>query len=123
MKALVIQPAFIGDAIISLALAEELRRVSSTAHISYLVRPESAPLIRLSTSVDTVFTYDKYGEESGISGIKKKAEELNKEGFDTIFTLHSSKRTRMLLKELKAERKIGYGDSAELTDILTEVSE
>jgi heptosyltransferase-2 len=115
MRALVIQPAFLGDAIISLSLAEELRRLSPDSFIAYLVRPEAAPLIKLSPSVDKVFAYDKYGSESGIAGINKKADELNAEGFDTIFTLHSSKRTRMLIKKLNAGRKIGYGNYDELT--------
>jgi heptosyltransferase-2 len=115
MKALVIQTAFLGDAIISLSLAEELKRLSPQSEISYLVRPESAPIIRLSPSVDKVFTFDKYKTESGISGIKNKAFELNKEGFDTIFTLHSSKRTMMLIERLNAHQKIGYGMNDNLT--------
>lgn len=123
MKVLVIQPAFLGDVIISLSLAEELRRLSPDANISYLVRPESAPLIRLSPSVNKVFSYDKYNKESGIEGIKKKADELNAEGFDTVFSLHSSKRTRMLIERLNASWKIGYGSYPELTDKVTEVSE
>src|SRR5436305_12865658 len=122
MKALVIQPAFLGDAIISLALAEELRRLSPDAKISYLVRPESAPIIRLSPSVNKVFAYDKYGSESGITGINKKAEELNKEGFDTIFSLHNSKRTQMLLERLNAPIKIGYGSKG-LTQRVEEIRE
>jgi heptosyltransferase-2 len=123
MRALVIQPAFLGDAIISLSLAEELRRLSPDSFIAYLVRPEAAPLIKLSPSVDKVFAYDKYGSESGIAGINKKADELNAEGFDTIFALHSSKRTRMLLKQLNAHRKIGYGNYDELTISLKQETE
>jgi heptosyltransferase-2 len=123
MKVLIIQPAFLGDAIISLALAEEFRRLSPESEIAYLVRPEVAPIIMLSPSVNKVLTYDKYNTESGISGIKKKAVELNAENFDTIFTLHSSKRTRMLLERLNAPVKVGYGDFQELTHKVTEIAE
>ena len=94
MKVLVIQTAFLGDAVISLSLAEELHRLAPDSHISYLVRPEVAPILKLSPVVDKVITFDKYNTESGLSGIRKKALELNAEGFDVIFNLHGSKRTR-----------------------------
>jgi heptosyltransferase-2 len=123
MKALIIHPAFLGDAIISLALAEELRRLSPESHISYLVRPEVYPVIKLSPSVDKVFAYDKYKTESGISGIQKKANELNAEKFDAVFTLHTSKRTRLLLEKLDIPIKVGYGEYSELTHHVEEVSE
>jgi heptosyltransferase-2 len=123
MKALIIQTAFLGDSIISLSLAEELRRLVPDANISYLVRPEVAPIIRLSPAVNKVFSFDKYDTESGLSGIQKKAAELNQEGFDTIFTLHRSKRTMRLLEKLSARRKIGYGIDKALTDKVNEQSE
>src|SRR4051812_10514955 len=123
MKVLVIQTAFLGDAIISLSLAEELRRLSLHTHISYLVRPEAAPIMKLSPSVDEVLTFDKYGSEGGLYGIRSKAVELNAKGFDTVFTLHSSKRTMMLLERLNAAQKIGYGDSAVLTHRVMEIGE
>jgi heptosyltransferase-2 len=123
MKVLVIQTAFLGDAIISLSLAEELRRLSPSAFIAYLVRPEAVPIIKLSPSVNKVIAFDKYNTESGISGIKNKAAELNSENFDIVFTLHSSKRTRILLKELQIPKKVGYGNYPELTNNLQEIDE
>lgn len=123
MKALVIQPAFLGDAVISLSLAEELRRISPDSNIAYLVRPEVSPIMKLSPSVDKVFIYDKYHSESGLSGIKSKSEELNNEGFDVIFNLHNSKRTRMLIERLNAPQKIGYGQFEIFTHKLTELNE
>ncbi|MDP4231445.1 MAG: glycosyltransferase family 9 protein [Bacteroidota bacterium] len=123
MKALIIQSAFLGDAILSLSLAEELRRLMPGARICYLVRPEVAPVLDCSPAVDEVFSYDKYGSESGLSGIRHKADELNTEGFDVVFTLHSSKRTRMLLQRLQAPQKIGYGDLEELTHPAVELQE
>lgn len=123
MKALVIQTAFLGDAVISLALAEELRRLSPDSNISYLVRPEAASIIELSPSVDKVYTFDKYHSEKGIGGIRKKASELNNAAFDVVFSLHNSKRTRMLLARLNAPQKIGYGEGNELTHRIKDIAE
>jgi heptosyltransferase-2 len=123
MKVLIIQTAFLGDSVISLSLAEELRRLDPDAFIAYLVRPEVVPIMALSPSVNKIFTYDKYHSESGHTGIRKKATELNEEGFDVVFTLHSSKRTRMLLLRLNARQKIGYGEYDELTTKVKEMNE
>ncbi|MEI8135383.1 MAG: glycosyltransferase family 9 protein [bacterium] len=115
MNALVIQPAFLGDAILSLSLAEELKRRVFDAKISYLVRPEASSIIALSPCVHKVYTFDKYKSESGISGVIKKAKELNADHFDVVFALHSSKRTLALVERLEIEEKIGYGNHREFT--------
>ncbi|HET9135531.1 MAG TPA: hypothetical protein VFO76_02750, partial [Candidatus Kapabacteria bacterium] len=73
-KLLVIQPAFIGDAVISIALAEALRAIEpDEAEITYLVRPESAGLLIYAPAISKVIAFDKYGKESGAEGIKRKA--------------------------------------------------
>ncbi len=116
MNALVIETAFLGDAILSVALAEALRQHEPDAKITYLVRPESKLLLEYAPAVDHVISYDKYGDESGVQAITSKAEELNKLKFDVVFSLHESQRTRMLLEKLTAPMKIGYGDFTALTD-------
>lgn len=120
MKSLVIETAFLGDAIISLALAEAIKNCNSDAEITYLVRPEAAELLAYAPAADRIVSYDKYGGESGLTGIKKKAGELNQYHFDVIFSLHTSKRTGLLLDKLHAARKIGYGEFATLTDKVAE---
>jgi len=112
---LVIQPAFIGDAVISIALAEALLAVEPQARITFLVRPESAGLLRYAPAISTVIAFDKYGEESGAAGIKKKAAELNQQQFDAIFCLHSSKRTIELVRLLNSPIKVGVLQSEVFT--------
>ena len=107
MNVLVIQPAFIGDAIISIAFAEALKSAEPSCHITYLVRPESVGLLKYAPSINSVIPYDKYGEESGRSGIESKAKALNVLGFDTVVCLHSSMRTLELVKRLNAPIKLG----------------
>lgn len=113
MNALIIETAFLGDAIVSLSLAREIKRLNSSgagvpAQVTYLVRPDVADVVRASPDVDTVITFDKRGSESGIAGIRKKAEELNAIPFDTLFLLHSSRRSQTLASLLRCETKIGF---------------
>src|SRR5205809_5107536 len=112
MRALIIETAFIGDTIVSLGLAREIKRVRPDAFVAYLVRPESVSLIRVCPDVDEVIAFDKYGSEAGAQGLKRKAAELNAKTIDTVFALHSSKRTQRLVSELNARTKVGFvGDS------------
>ncbi|HET6400805.1 MAG TPA: glycosyltransferase family 9 protein [Candidatus Kapabacteria bacterium] len=113
MNALIIETAFLGDAIVSLGLAREIKRLDShgaavTARVTYLVRPGVEEVIAASPDVDHVLTFDKHGSESGIAGIRKKADELNAFGFDTLFLLHSSRRSQSLASLVNCSTKIGF---------------
>ena len=108
---LVIETAFLGDAIVSLALARELKRLDPSCSVSYLVRPDAVEIIRSSPDVDEVIAFDKRGAESGIAGVRAKAVELNAKSFNTLFLLHGSRRSQMLSSLLTIAQKVGF-DSA-----------
>src|SRR2546430_1668426 len=105
MRVLVIETAFLGDAIISLALARELRRLQPDAHITYLVKPEVQDVMLACPDVNDAIAYDKHAEESGREGIRRKAEELNALHFDTLFLLQGSLRSQALASALNINRK------------------
>jgi heptosyltransferase-2 len=115
VKVLVIETAFLGDAIIALALARAVRRKLPTSHITYVVRPDAAGVVRASPDVDLVIQFDKRGKESGFSGIRSKADELNTLGFDILFLLHNSKRSQRLSSLLNIPTKVGFPGSTEAT--------
>jgi heptosyltransferase-2 len=108
MRALIIETAFLGDVIVSLGLAREIKRLYPDAFVVYLVRPESVAIVRQCPDVDEVIPFDKYGSESGRKGVADKAAQLNQLQYDTVFALHKSKRTQMLVSALRATTKVGY---------------
>ncbi len=108
MNALIIETAFLGDAIISLGLAREVKRQESSARVTYLVRPGIEDVVASSPDVDQVITFDKYGSERGIAGINAKADELNQYGFDTLFLLHASRRSQAVAARIGCNVKIGF---------------
>jgi heptosyltransferase-2 len=108
MNALIIETAFLGDAIISLALAREIKRIDVSARVTYLVRPGIEEVIASSQDVDRVITFDKHGSEKGLVGIETKAKELNALGFDTLFLLHASRRSQALASHILCNVKIGF---------------
>jgi heptosyltransferase II len=118
-KILIIETAFIGDAVLSLALAEEIKRLQPDIQIDYLVIPSVAELIRCSPSVTKVHVFDKRGSDSGEDGIIRRAEALNMESYDAVFCLHESHRTAKLLSRLKAKVKVGNSNAKNLHPYLT----
>ena len=122
-KILIIETAFLGDAVISLALAEAIRIHFPLASISILVRPESASLMKYAPSITNVICYDKYGEEGGMQGVKVKAKELNEYCFDTVFCLHNSKRTAALLQRLTIPMKVGFTSAKHIRSQLNHIVE
>src|SRR2546425_6428314 len=102
MRVLVIETAFVGDVIISLALARALKHRVPAAHISYLVRPEAADIVRICPDVDDVIVFDKYDRERGTAGVARKALELNALAFDVMILLHGSRRSQTLASQLTA---------------------
>ncbi|MFI5202404.1 MAG: glycosyltransferase family 9 protein [Candidatus Kapaibacterium sp.] len=74
MNALIIETAFLGDAIVSLSLAHEIKRsrgAALPARVTYLVRPGVEEVIAASPDMDQVITFDKHDAESGMAGIRK----------------------------------------------------
>ncbi len=120
---LLIETAFLGDAILSLALAEAIHSEFLHAHISILVRPEAVSLLKYSPSLANVIAFDKYGKESGMKGVEAKANELNTYDFDAIFCLHNSKRTSKLLRRLHAPIKVGFSSARHVRSELTHLVE
>src|SRR5688572_30337018 len=104
-KILIIETAFIGDAVLSLALAEEIKRLRPDVEIHYLVAPASVSLLSHSMSVVSVHCFDKRGEDKGEAGIRTIADLLNRENFDAVFSLHESHRTAKIVSLLNAQYK------------------
>ncbi len=108
MNVLIIETAFLGDAIISLGLARELKRHYPSANVTYLVRTGNEEVIAHSPDVDRVITFDKYGSESGLAGIEAKASELSAHRFGTLFLLHASRRSQALSARIECDVKVGF---------------
>jgi heptosyltransferase II len=108
MNALIIETGFLGDVIVSLGLAREVKRLEPSSQITYLVRLGIEEVIASSPDVNRVLTFDKHGAERGMSGVETKAKELNAYGFDTLFLLHASRRSQALAARVRCDVKIGF---------------
>ena len=90
MKILVFSFTFIGDAVLSTAVIQPLRRHFPDAHITFLVGPRAAALFTTEPQIDAVHIYDNHGEHAGWRGRLRLIRTLRREKFDTVINLRDS---------------------------------
>ncbi len=103
-KILIIQTAFIGDAILSTSVAEELHEVFPNASITLLIRKgneslfDEHPFIR-------VWTHNKADKYNSLFSLLKK---IRNEKFDAVINLHRYSSSAMLTVLSGANIKVGF---------------
>lgn len=108
----IIQTAFIGDTALALFFARSVKQAYPNSRIIFVCTPVAKDLIANCEIIDRCIPFDKRKEYRGLSKIKLFAEIINKEKPDIVFSLHRSFRTSLLVKNIKAELKVGFANSA-----------
>ena len=103
-KILIIQTAFIGDALLSIPLLKKLRQSNFDAEITYLCRSGLGDLLGRLHLVDHVLEVNKE-KTKNFSGMKSQ---LKAKKWDWIICPHESPRSQFLCHSLSAPRKTSY---------------
>lgn len=96
-KILVIQTAFIGDAILTLPMLQKLKELYADSEIHVLSNPITSVLFENSPSVDKVIILDKSGLHKSIFATLKFAREIRKQKYTRLYSPHRSFRTALLI--------------------------
>ncbi len=112
MKILVIQTAFIGDAILTLPMIQKLNELDSKTEIHVVSTPVSKEIFEASPSVKKVFPLDKRGKHKSIISLYKFAKLLKNEKYDKVFSPHRSFRTSLLIYFTGIKESTGFSNSA-----------
>jgi ADP-heptose:LPS heptosyltransferase len=106
MKLLVIQTAFIGDAILASALLEKLNNHYKNAQIDFLIRKGNENLFKSHPFINHLYVWDKKG------GKYKKLLQIlklvRKEKYDYVVNLQRFASTGIFTAFSKAKQKIGF---------------
>jgi heptosyltransferase-2 len=121
-KILVVQPNWVGDAVMATPMLRALRELYPDAHISYLLRRYVKPVFTGMPWVDRLITY-RTGKSAGKAGrgLIDLAARLRAGKFDTAILLPNAFRSALMCKAAKIPRIVGYerdGRSFLLTDKL-----
>lgn len=111
-RLLIIQTAFIGDAILTLPLIQELKKANTERIIDVLTIPKCAEIFKASPYTDNVISFDKRGKEKSFPGLIKLAKKISANKYDKLFCLHRSLRSAILSFLIKAGVKSGFSNSA-----------
>jgi heptosyltransferase-2 len=111
-KILVIQTSFLGDTILTLPLIRSIKKNFPDTQVWILTTPQNSDVFSDNKDISEIITYDKHGEEDGVSGFIRKLKQIKQEHFDVLISAHRSMRTSLLVLFSHIPLRIGFSDSA-----------
>jgi heptosyltransferase II len=126
-KILIVQPNWVGDAVMATPMLRAIRRLYPDAHISYLLRRYVMPIYAGMPWADQLITYrtGKTKAKAG-KGFFDLAARLRRGGFDLAILLPNSFKSALVCKMAGIDRIVGYerdGRGFLLSDKLLPVKE
>lgn len=111
-RVLLAQTSFLGDVVLTTALARTIVAAWPDAEIWWLVRPEAVALLEPTYGRHRVLAFDKRGAQSGLRGLLGMARTLADLRFDVAVGVQRSLRTAALLARAGIPRRVGFAGSA-----------
>ncbi|HEX2868944.1 MAG TPA: glycosyltransferase family 9 protein [Ignavibacteriales bacterium] len=111
-KILVIQTAFIGDAILTLPMLKRLKEIYPDSTIDVVTTPASSGIFRANPYTYKVYSYDKKGQERSFRSLLRFAREIKKEGYTRLYCPHRSFRSSMLVFLSGVSETYGFSNAS-----------
>ncbi|MBI1939820.1 MAG: glycosyltransferase family 9 protein [Ignavibacteriales bacterium] len=111
-KILVIQTAFLGDAVLTLPMIQELKNLYSNSEIDVLCIPSTAEIFSNSPFVSRVFVYDKKGGQKSLVSLLKLIIELKSFHYTKIYSPHRSFRSTIIARFANAKETFSFDKSS-----------
>lgn len=111
-KILVIQTAFIGDAILTLPMIQSLYKKFNDCSVDVLAIPSTAELFYSSPFVNKVFVIDKKKEHKSLWSVIKIAKLISANNYTKIYSPHRSFRTALIVLFSKVKETFGFSNSS-----------
>jgi heptosyltransferase-2 len=111
-KILVVQTAFLGDAILTLPMIQKLNELYSESIIDVVAIPGTKEVFENSPFVNEVYAFDKRGTQKTILQLLNFASLLKKNNYTKLFSPHRSLRTSLLVLLLNINESFGFDTSS-----------
>jgi len=109
---LVIQTAFLGDAILALPMIQKLKKNNPKSKLDVLAIPSTEKIFSSSPYVDGVIVIDKKGKHKSIKGLNNFLKELRKKSYSKIYSPHRSLRSAYITFRLGVKETYGFDNSS-----------
>ncbi|HZR83084.1 MAG TPA: lipopolysaccharide heptosyltransferase II [Candidatus Binatia bacterium] len=110
-RILLAQTSFLGDVVLTTALARAIARGLPDAEIWWLVRPDAVELVAPLAGPGRVLAFDKRGADRGVRGIVATARRLRALRLDAAIAVQRSLRTAAVLALARIPLRVGYRES------------
>lgn len=108
MKILLVRLRLIGDVVFTTPAIRAVRRHFPTAHISYIVEEESAPVVRHNPHIDEVIVADSPHTRGRLRADVALIRRLRRERYDLAIDFHGGPRSSLITWLSGAPARIGY---------------
>ncbi|MBU1039563.1 MAG: lipopolysaccharide heptosyltransferase II [Proteobacteria bacterium] len=102
------QTAFLGDAVLTLPLIQDVKARFPEAEVHLFVRAGVEGLFSAQRELTSVRPFAKRGAQKGLCAATSLGRELAREGFDLWISPHTSLRSALVAKSVGARVRIGY---------------
>lgn len=111
-KILIVQTAFLGDAVLTLPMIQFLKNSNKNALIDVIAIPSTADLFKASPAVRDVIVFDKRGKEKSFAGILRLSSLLRSNNYTAVYSPHRSFRSSLLVKLSRVKETFGFDISS-----------
>jgi heptosyltransferase-2 len=111
-KILIIQTAFLGDAILTLPMIQKLKELNPAFLIDVICIPSTKIIFEHSPHINKAIVLNKRGEHKSIFSLNRFARELKKNNYKSIYSPHRSFRSSLLTAMLKVKDAYGFDNSS-----------
>lgn len=111
-KILVIQTAFIGDAILTLPMIQKLKEKFPDSNIDVVCIPSTKEIFEASPSVNEVIILDKRNKHRSLKGLFSFIKEIRNRKYDSLYSPHRSLRTSLIVLFSDIEDTIGFSNTS-----------
>jgi heptosyltransferase-2 len=110
-KILVIQTAFIGDAILTLPMIQKIKSTLPDCEIDVLAIPSTAEIFSASPYINNTVIIDKRNKQKSISSLLKFINKLKKNNYTRIYSPHRSFRSSIIIMLMGVKQTYGFTNS------------
>ena len=111
-KILIIQTAFLGDAILTLPLIQYVKKQNSDSLVDVIAIPSTKEIFANSPSVNSVIVLDKKSKHNSFRSLLKFVKELRKQNYSKVISPHRSFRTSLIIALLGVKDSTGFDKAA-----------
>ncbi len=111
-KILIIQTAFLGDAILTLPLIQEIKKKYSEYELDVICIPSGEFIFDVSPYVNKTIVFNKKGIHKSILGTLAFAFKIRKENYTKIISPHRSFRTSLIVLFSNAKERVGFSTAS-----------